>query len=168
MLEKLTYSYLGDWTTRQREASRTGETGADERLAAALALQSILAAILEGEAPLDIFVRWKPLEQQAVGWAPDINDGLRLNIRPFLARDVAGGRLGAGILRTKPNIHWKKDKGKEARRSKNAFPWFWEGDRFTGARVNDVHLVLAEKQRARNEGQAAAMPLGYPAERGAA
>ena len=168
LLEKLTYSYLGDWTTRQREASRRGETGADERLAAALALQSILAAILGGEAPLDIFVRWKPLEQQAVGWAPDINDGLRLNIRPFLARDVAGGRLGAGILRTKPNINWKKDKGREARRSKDAFPWFWEGDRFTGARVNDVHLVLAEKQRAQNEGQAAAMPLGYPAERGAA
>jgi hypothetical protein len=30
------------------------------------------------------------------------------------------------------------------------YPWFWEGDRFTGDRVNDVHLTVAQKQAARN------------------
>jgi len=34
----------------------------------------------EGEAPYDILVRWKPLEQQPIGWYPDLNDGVRLNI----------------------------------------------------------------------------------------
>jgi len=27
--------------------------------------------------------------------------------------------------------------------------WFWEDGKFTGARVNDVHLTLAEKKAAR-------------------
>ena len=153
LLEKLTYSYLGDWLARQRDASRRGETGADERLAAALALQTTLAAILEGEPPFDIFVRWKPIDQQAVGWAPDIDDGLRLNIRPFMAQDILGGRRGAGILRTKPNIRWKKDKGREPLRDSASFPWFWQMNEFTGARVNYVHLVLEAKQRARTECQ---------------
>jgi hypothetical protein len=36
---------------------------------------------------------------------------VRLNIYPFLAvPDV--GRKDAGILRSKPNIHWRKDRGK--------------------------------------------------------
>ena len=168
LLEKLTYSYLGDWTSRQQDASRRGETGADERLAAALALQTTLAAILEGEPPFDVFVRWKPIDQQAVGWAPDIDDGARLNIRPFMAQDIPGGRRGAGILRSRPNIHWKKDKGREARRNREIFPWFWQADGFTGARVNDVHLALEEKQRARIECHAAMKPLGYHIERGVA
>ena len=167
VLEKLTYSYLGDWMTRQQDASRRGETGADERLAAALALQTTLAAILEGEAPYDIFVRWKPIEQQPVGWAADVDDGVRLNIRPFMAQDIPGGRRGAGILRVKPNIHWKKDKGREARRNEERFPWFWQAEGFTSARVNDVHLSLAEKRGAQTVRKGATGPLGHY-ERGAA
>ena len=161
LLEKLAYSYLGDWTTRQQDASRRGEAGAGERLAAASGLQTTLAAILEGELPFDIFVRWKPIEQQPVGWAPDVNDGVRLNIRPFMAQDIPGGRRGAGILRVKPNIRWKKDKGREARRNKERFPWFWQAGGFTGARVNDVHLALEEKQRARTERKGPTVQLGY-------
>jgi len=47
-----------------------------------------------------------------LGWNPDINDGVRLNIRPFLTvTDVS--KKGAGILRAKPNIHWKKDRDKD-------------------------------------------------------
>ena len=81
----LTYAYLGDWITRQKDGVKRGEGGAEDRLAAALELQKRLEAILEGEPPFDIFVRWKPLAEQPIGWEPDINDGVRMNIRPFLA-----------------------------------------------------------------------------------
>jgi len=125
--------------------------GAEDRLAAALELQKRLVAILEGAPPFDIFVRWKPVEDQAIGWEPDINDGVRLNIRPVMAQDLSGGKKGAGILRTKPNIHWKKDRGKEPMREQAQFPWFWENGNFTGERVNDVHLSIAEKRAARDQ-----------------
>ena len=151
LLENLTYSYLGDWITRQREGVKIGEGGAEDRLAAALELQKRLIAILEGEPPFDIFVRWKPIEEQPVGWEPDINDGIRLNIRPFMAQDISGGRKGAGVLRWKPNIKWGKDRGKEPFRPKEQYPWFWKDGEFTGDRVNDVHLTINDKQKARKE-----------------
>ena len=31
---------------------------------------------------------------------------------------------GAGLLRTKPNIKWEKDRGKEPLCAKTEFPWF--------------------------------------------
>lgn len=151
LLESLAYSYLGDWIARQRDGVARGEAGSDDRLAAALQLQRRLAAILEGEPPFDLFVRWKPLAEQAIGWNPDLDDGVRLNIRPFLADDVPGGKKGAGILRSKPNIHWRRDRGKEPAREKSDFPWFWADGRFTGERVNDRHFSNAEKRAARNE-----------------
>ena len=150
LLESLTYSYLGDWISRQRDGVKRGEGGAEDRLAAALELQKRLIAILEGEPPCDIFVRWKPISEQPIGWEPDINDGVRLNIRPFLAGDIPGGKKGAGILRAKPNIHWRKDRGKEPSREQAQFPWFWNGGQFTGERVNHVHLTVAEKRTARD------------------
>ena len=169
LLEKLAYGYLGDWLSRQQDARSRGEPGAEGRMAAALTLQNTLAAILRGETPFDIFVRWKPLGEQAVGWTPDINDGIRLNIRPFMAQDIPGGRRGAGILRVKPKVHWKKDKGKEPRRRKEHFPWFWDNDRFTGMRINDVHLPLAGRRRAHQARKAApTVPRYAEAERGAA
>ncbi len=150
LLESLTYSYLGDWITRQRDAAQRREAGAEDRLAAAHELKRRLEAILEGAPPFDIFVRWKPIHEQPIGWEPDINDGVRLNIRPFMAEDIPGGKKGAGILRTRPKISWKKDRGKEVlepvKRSKPAwrqddeatdvdedhelrpredYPWFW-------------------------------------------
>ena len=103
---------------------------------------------LQGEAPLDIFVRWKPLAQQPIGWEPDINDGVRINIRPFMsAPDV--GKKGAGVLRDKPGIEWKKDRGKDV----DSAPWYNLGPVYggnPGDRINDHHLTLAEKQAARN------------------
>ena len=150
LLESLTYSYLGDWITRQQDAVKRGEGGAEDRLAVALELQKRLVAILEAEPPFDLFVRWKPIERQATGWEPDINDGVRLNIRPFMAQDIPGGKKGAGILRVKPNIHWKKDRGKERVREQGRFPWFWDNGKFTGERINDVHLTIAEKRAARD------------------
>ena len=70
-LEKLTYTYLGqDWVERQRAGVRDEVAGAEARLAAALELQRKLEAILEGEKPFDIYVRWKELHEQPVGWEP--------------------------------------------------------------------------------------------------
>ena len=148
-LESLTYSYLGDWINRQRDALNREDAGAEGRLAAALALQQRLAAILVGEPPHDIFVRWKPLAEQPIGWEPDINDGVLLNIRPFMAADIPGGKKGAGVLRTKPNIHWRKDRGKEPHQEEEQYPWFWHDGEFTAERVNDVHLSIDEKRVAR-------------------
>jgi len=159
LLESLTYSYLGDWINRQKDGVKRGEDGAEDRLAAATELQKRLAAIIEGEPPHDIFVRWKPLAEQAIGWEPDINDGVRMNIRPFLASDLPGGRAGAGVLRWKPNIKWDKDRGKEPERKKFEFPWFWGWDEstadfiggreFKGERFNNCHYTNAVKQQVR-------------------
>ena len=138
-LKNLTYSYLGDWITIQKREAADGKPGADSRLAAAQDMQKKLELILEGEPPYDIFVRWKPLSEQAIGWHPDLNDGVRMNIRPFVK---------AGILRKNPNIKWTKDRGKEPNRPADQFPWFWIDGEFTGERVNDVHMNLADKTRA--------------------
>ncbi len=136
-LENLTYSYLGDWIAAQ---GKSDAVGADLRLAAAQALQAKLKLILAGEPPHDIFVRWKPLSEQAIGWHPDLNDGVRMNIRPFVEAD---------ILRKTPNIKWTKDRGKEPERDKDAYPWFWVNGKFTGDRVNDEHPPTAAKTAAR-------------------
>ena len=149
LLESLTYSYLGDWISRQQDAVNRGEDGADGRLQAAQELQSRLASILEGEQPYDIFVRWKPIEEQPIGWEPDINDGVRLNIRPFMVEDIPGGKKGAGILRHKPNIHWSKDRGKEPMRDQEQYPWFWHNGEFISERHNDWHFTIGEKSEAR-------------------
>ena len=148
LLESLTYSYLGDWIARRRDDVQQGREGAEARLVAALELQRRLVAILGGEPPLDIFVRWKSIEKQAIGWAPDIDDGIRINIRPMMADDIRGGKRGAGILRSKPNLHWKKDRGREPARGRVRFPWFWKHGHFVGDRVNDEHLTTAEKEAA--------------------
>jgi hypothetical protein len=141
LLETLIYTYLGDWISRQKQDIASHVDGAQERLAAAEALKKKLELILEGEAPYDIFVRWKPLEKQPIGWDPDLNDGVRLNIRPFLTvPDV--GKKGAGVLRDKPNINWNKDRGKDV----ESAPWYHV---FDGDRINDHHLTLTEKRDAR-------------------
>jgi hypothetical protein len=151
LLENLTYSYLGEWINRQNDGVKRGTGGAEDRLAAALELQKRLVAILEGEPPFDLFVRWKPLHKQPIGWEPDINDGVRVNIRPFLARDLTSGRKGAGILRWRPNINWNKDRGKEPICLQEEYPWFWEDGVFTGNRYNDKHYTNAQKREAREK-----------------
>jgi hypothetical protein len=74
------------------------------------------------------------------------------DIRPFLlAGDV--GKKGAGILRAKPNIHWKKDRGKDV----ESAPWYHLGPTYggnRGDRINDHHLTLAEKRAARETAKA--------------
>ncbi len=135
LLERLTYSYLNDWVARQQHEAARGEAVAEARLLAARDLQKRLALILEGEAPHDVFVRWKPLDRQPVGWDPDLDDGVRLNIRPFVA---------ANVLRKRPGIKWDKDRGKDP----ESAPWY---PVFNGVRVNDHHLSLADKRAAREQ-----------------
>ena len=164
-LEKLIYSYLGDWIDAQRADQKVGVEGTDGRLAAAEHLRSALTSILEGEPPYDIFVRWKPLFQQPIGWEPDINDGVRMNIRPFvMARPLGGRAKNACILRTTPkSLKWDKDRGKEPTREKEDYPWFWSWEaedaafatdffgspKFDGNRWNALHYTRAFKEAAR-------------------
>jgi hypothetical protein len=122
-LEKLAFSLLGDWIA-QRPHVRPG--GSKRQI-----LQN--SGNSRGESPLDIFVRWKPRAAQPSGWDPDLDDGVRLNIRPFIR---------AGVLRDTPNIHWRKDRGRDL----PSAPWYGQ---FNGERINDHHLTLAEKQAAR-------------------
>lgn len=128
-LSKLIYTYLGDWIRMCESKKKNEESGAEGLLSAALNLKEKLEVILHGEAPYDIFVRWKSLAKQPIGWEPDLNDGIRLNIRPFMEADV---------LRKKPNIKWGVDRGKNPPGS------FW-GE----IRDNDKHLTIAEKRAAR-------------------
>ena len=137
-LERLIHTYLGDWIRSQEESVKDGVDGAQTRLAAARNLKTRLEAILEGETPHDIFVRWKPLPEQAIGWHPDLNDGVRLNIRPFMTADVLRHNK-----KPKLNITWDKDRGKDV----ESAPWFAV---FKGERINDHHLTLAEKRAARS------------------
>lgn len=124
-LGKLIHTYLGGWIRAQRDAVDAGVPGAEDRLVRAEDLRRKLEAIRQGEPPYDIFVRWKPLHEQPIGWNPDLNDGVRLNIRPFVK---------AGVLRSRVNVKWEKDRGKNPDGSE---------------RHNDKHLTVAEKQAAR-------------------
>lgn len=128
-LKKLIYTYLVDWIRKCESKINAGESGADGLLSAALILKNKLELILEGEKPYDIFVRWKPIEEQPIGWEPDLNDGVRLNIRPFVE---------AGILRSRFNVKWGIDRGKNPSGS------FW-GEK----RDNNIHLSLDEKRNSR-------------------
>ena len=123
-LERLAYTMLGDWITR---------LGTDPRGEAARVLQAKLGDILKGENPHDIFVRWKPLEKQPLGWDPDLDDGVRLNIRPFIKAKVLG---------FEPNMKYTVDRGKDVASA----PWF---NLFNGERRNDHHTTLEEKRAAR-------------------
>jgi hypothetical protein len=140
-LERLIHTYLGDWIRQQEAGVRDGIDGAPQRLAAAQDLKRRLELILEGESDgktgYDIFVRWKPLAEQPIGWNPDLNDGVRLNIRPFMTAEVLRHNK-----KPKLNITWDKDRGKDV----ESAPWF---KTFGGDRINDHHLTVAEKQAAR-------------------
>jgi hypothetical protein len=143
-LNTLINLYLGDWITQQRRAVDAGNADATLKLAKAEALKARLEAILEGEPPHDIFVRWKPLHQQPFGWNPDLNDGVRMNIRPFVEAGVLR------INRAKVGIKWGVDRGKDVASA----PWFKLGPTYgepEGTRINDHHSTLAEKKAAREK-----------------
>lgn len=144
-LERLIHTYLGAWIGQQEKGVRDGVDGAQTRLAAAQDLKRRLELILEGEfdgkVGYDIFVRWKSLAEQPIGWNPDLNDGVRLNIRPFMTAEVLRYNR-----KPKLNITWDKDRGKDV----ESAPWFKV---FGGDRINDHHLTLAEKLAARDKAE---------------
>ncbi len=168
-LQKLIYTYLGDWLRQQRDAAANEVSGAQGKLEAALKLEQQLKAIAHGEPPYDIYVRWKSLAEQPIGWDPDLNDGVRLNIRPFVT---------AGVLHSPFSINWNKDRGKDPARPapdlravpadrRETFEQHYSVDRW-----NDLHFTRAEKEEARRnavvpdgpttgaERQGALMPRG--------
>jgi hypothetical protein len=157
-LEKLTYAYLGDWIRRQKAAVEAEKGGADARLQAAKRLQTRLKLILDGDPPFDIFVRWKPLAEQPIGWTPDLEDGVRVNIRPFMEAAAGNSRVPP-LLRARPNLNWARDKGTAPVSSKQEFPWYWEwnekrvdfqgGGKFDGNRWNSCHYSNALRRAAR-------------------
>lgn len=126
-LEKLTFTSLGAWIQRQKDEAAAGRAGADARLATAAELQDKLKLILDGAPPYDVYVRWKELHEQPIGWNPDLDDGVRLNIRPFVE---------AGVLRSKVHVHWRKDRGTNADGSE---------------RLNNLHPTLEERRGARRQ-----------------
>jgi hypothetical protein len=128
-LQKLTYTLLGAWIAR-REAEKD-----ERRTEAAKILQKRLEAILVGEVPYDIFVRWKVLAQQPLGWNPDLDDGVRLNIRPWVEADILRESSPKGVK-------WGVDRGADVASA----PWFKDDK---GKRDNDRHTTLAEKRDAR-------------------
>jgi hypothetical protein len=128
-LRKLTYTMLGDWLRSAKHENN------DLRYEKGRELQQMLEKVLEGEKPYDIFVRWKPLARQPLGWDPDLDDGVRMNIRPFMT---------AEILREQPKgIKWTKDRGNDTASA----PWY---SVFKGERINDYHTALEEKRAARS------------------
>jgi len=86
---------------------------------------------------------WASFSVPPVGWEPDLNDGVRLNIRPFVAADV---------LRRKPNVHWRKDRGKNPPSSPwgeerfNSYEEYCPGQKLTNA------MKLAARQWAHGNG----------------
>jgi hypothetical protein len=164
LLEKLRDTYLGEWIARQSRAAANDDALAEDRLATAEHLCGELTKIIEGDPPYDIFVRWKSLSRQPIGWEPDIDDGVRLNVRPFLTARPRNARAQKScILRVTPGVkkHAGADRGGEPFRDKTAYPWFWAenhdvetinfvgGAEFKGRRYNDFHYGRAFKQAAR-------------------
>lgn len=157
-LEKIIYTYLGNWIDIQRKAQKNGVEGSDALVASAEHLRKQLEGILKGESPFDLFIRWKSLERQALGWEPDIEDGVRMNIRPFYETSILR-KSGRPILRFVPNINWGCDAGADKDKSKVEFPWTWKwdgkkvdfagGNKCDGRRWNSCHYSLAAKRAAR-------------------
>jgi hypothetical protein len=146
-LNKLIYTYLGEWISRQERGVAAGEAGAQGRLEDAVKLRNNLIKILDGESGYDIYVRWKSLAEQPIGWNPDLNDGVRLNIRPFIT---------AGVLAGKVNVKWEKDRGNDPVVRTEALANGADSDlrerierHCSTIRYNDLHFSLAEKRRAR-------------------
>ncbi len=177
LLEKMRDTYLGEWIRTQRDRVGNGDATAEDRLAAAEHLRDELTAIIEGRPPYDIFVRWRPLHHQPIGWEPDFDDGVRLNIRPFLTASTWRAKAKKTcILRVTPGVrkHEGADRGGEPHREKEDYPWFWAedhdvetvdfagGPEFKGRRYNDFHLTRRFKQSARDR-KASIRPPGSEA-----
>jgi len=68
-----------------------------------------------------------------------------MNIRPWITEAKLYKATKPGILRVAPNIKFTRDRGKDPARDSNEFPWSAD----SADRINDCHLSLEEKRRAR-------------------
>lgn len=117
---------------------RENVDGAQPRVAAALELKGRLDLILEGEKHNDVFVRWRTLAEQPIGWNADLNDGVQLNISSFMTAEVLRHNRTRQL-----KITWDKDRCKDV----DSAPWFKVSK---GDRINDHHLTQNEKRVARS------------------
>ena len=76
---------------------------------------------------------WKHIAQKPLDWKPNLDDGVRLSIRPFMTAEVLRHNK-----KPKLDISWDKDRGRDV----ESAPWFKV---FKGERINDHHLTLAER-----------------------
>ena len=70
------------------------------------------------------------------------------------------GRIAMTQVKLKPKIEWGKDRGKEPRRDKKGYPWFWGwdgehqdfmgGPAFDGNRWTACHYSIGAKRNARD------------------
>ena len=124
LLESLIYTYLGDWINRQEDGVKRGEGGAEDRLAGALELHKRLVAILEGEPPFDLFVRWKPIEGQAIGWEPDIKTASASISVPSWLRTSPAERKALASCGSSQTSIGRKTAAKSRRATKGRSPGF--------------------------------------------
>lgn len=129
---------LASW----RHALQHGDICSEERTrlrktAAAERLHARLSDILAGRPPYDLYIRWKPPEKQPDGWKPDLNDGVRLNLRPFMS-GPSFSQKGAGVLRLPPKVYFRNDRGRDDENG----PWSEHNQAdglHPGTRVNSRH-----------------------------
>lgn len=94
---------------------------------------------------------------QPIGWEPDLSDGVRMNIRPFVQAEVL--RVPSRQL----GIKWEPDRGKDVPSAPRVElgPAYGEPE---GTRINDHHLSLAEKQASRSRVAAGKLPAAIQRE----
>lgn len=63
---------------------------------------------------------------------------------------IGDGNGLAHVNRAEPNVHWKKERGKESMREQSQYPWSCQNGKFTGARSSDLHFSVAKKIAARD------------------
>ena len=125
-LEKLTYTYLGDWIERQAAGRARGRRRRRGAPVAARELQRKLELILDGRAALR--------HLRALEAARRAADRLGRPTSTTACGSTSARSCEAGVLRAKFNVKWDKDRGKNPDGSE---------------RHNDLHLTIAEKQAAR-------------------
>jgi hypothetical protein len=95
---------------------------------------SILATLSQQSGKIACLPEKKPVPYTGIGEHPDLNDGVRTNIRPLIK---------ANFLHKSSNIKWTKGNGRVPNWDRDEYPWFWSGKVFMRDRVNDVRLTNA-------------------------
>ncbi len=68
------------------------------------------------------------------------------DVCPLGVRYKSRNPKDAGILRTHPNIRWRKGRGKKPFKGESQYPWLWQDDKLAAELTNDQHCPLGFKQ----------------------